>query len=124
MTDRLYYLLYKLIKTDRKNDQSFFNAYIGLSFLEYLNIASLLAFLIFFVNFRIANTASFYGALLVFGVILLYNYFSFWVRKDLIISKYENQPIKNGKLLIWGFIIISFSLFYVVLEYFVEYQPY
>lgn len=123
MIERLYYLFYKVVKTTRKNDQSFFNAFIGLCFLEYMNLGSIFGILNYFLNLRITKNASIYGALAIFGTFLLYNYFTLWIKKEDVIAKYDNSPIKNGKLLIWGFIILSFSLFYIVLEYFVEYHP-
>ncbi len=123
MIEKLYYLFYKVVKTRGGNDQSFFKAYIGFCFLIYMNLASTLGLINYFFKYRISKDTSIYGGLFVFGIILLYNYFSLWVRNEEIIAKYENLSNKNGKLLIWSFIILSFSFFYIVLENFVEYHP-
>nr|WP_233167023.1 hypothetical protein [Pedobacter sp. ASV2] len=88
-----------------------------------MNLASTLGLINYFFKYRISKDTSIYGGLFVFGIILLYNYFSLWVRNEEIIAKYENLSNKNGKLLIWSFIILSFSFFYIVLENFVEYHP-
>jgi hypothetical protein len=119
MTDKLYYLFYKEIKTKRKNDQSFFNSYIGFSFLEYTNLASIFATLNYFMKFNFSKDASIYGGLLGFAGIMLYNYFIIWLRKELIVDSYEKIKVKNGKVIIWTYVLLTFIIFFLVLEYFI-----
>ena len=120
--ERLYYLFYRIIKTERKNGQPFFNVYMGLSFLEYMNVGSIFGIVNYFLKYRIPKNMAVSVTFVFFGFILLYNYFSLWLKKEEIVSKYKKLPNKNGSLLIWGFIIFSFCLFYIVLEYFVDYH--
>jgi DNA polymerase sigma len=111
-----------VVKTTRRKDQPFFNAYIGLSFLEYMNLGSIFAVVNYFLKYRVSKDASIYGTLILFALILLCNYFSLWVKKEAIVSRYDSLPIKNGKILVWIFIILSFSIFFIVLNYFVVYS--
>lgn len=123
MIDRLYYQLYKEVKTTKKNDQPFFNAYMALCFLEGLNIASIFVVANYFLKYSIPEGSGVKGSLVVFGIILFYNYFSLWVKKEEIIVKYDSLPNNNSRLLIWIFVILSFSIFFIVLNYLVEYRP-
>lgn len=123
MIERLYYQLYKVVKTTRKNDQPFFNSYIALCFLEGLNLGSIFGIVNYFLKYRIPESTSVKGSLVVFGIILLYNYFGLWGKKEEIVSKYDRLPNNNDRLLIWTYIILSFSIFFIVLNYLVEYYP-
>ncbi|KIA95236.1 hypothetical protein OC25_07955 [Pedobacter kyungheensis] len=122
MIDKIYYLLYKVLKSNGKNDQSFFNAFLGLCFLEYMNLWSIFGLVNYFFKYRITKDESVYCALITGGIIFIYNYFILWNKKEIIVKKYDNSPIKNGMILIWGLIIFSFSLLYIILEYFVSYH--
>ncbi|MFA4868904.1 MAG: hypothetical protein WC623_11925 [Pedobacter sp.] len=123
MIEKLYYLLYKVVKTTRKNDQPFFNSYLALSFLEFMNLATIFGIVNYFLKYRISEDIGVKATLIIFGAILLYNYFRVWVKKEAIISKYESLPNSNNKLIAWVFIILSFSFFFIVLNNLVEYQP-
>lgn len=123
MIERLYYLLYQVVKTTRKNDQPFFNTYLALSFMEYMNLGSIFGIVNYFLKYRIPKNTSVKVSLVAFGVILLYNYFSIWVKKEEIFYKYDRLPNKNNKLIVWTYIILSFSICFIVLNYFVEYHP-
>lgn len=112
--EKFYYLFYNLIKTKRKNDQSFFNSYIGLTFLEFMNLATVFRIVNNISTFVVPKNTAIYGGLVVFGIILLYNYFFLWLKKDDIILKYQEQKDKSGKLLIWSYIILSFVVFFSV----------
>lgn len=117
--ERLYYLLYKEIKTTRKNDQSFFNAYMSLSFLIYINLGSVFGVLNYFLKAGISKDASVMGGLVVFGLVLFYNYFMLWRKKEDIVLKYDSKAKSNNRLLLWIFIVLSFVVFYLVLQYLV-----
>jgi hypothetical protein len=123
MIEKLYYLLYKVVKTTRKNDQPFFNSYLALSFLEFMNLTTIFGIVNYFLKYRISDDIGVKVTLIIFGAILLYNYFRVWVKKEAIISKYESLPNSNNKLIAWAFIILSFSFFFIVLNNLVEYQP-
>jgi hypothetical protein len=112
--EKLYYLFYDLIKTQRKNDQSFFNSYIGFTFLEFMNLATIFKIVNNVSKFVIPKNAAIYGGLMVFGIILIYNYFFLWLKKDHIILKYQKQEDKSGKWLVWSYIILSFVCFFSV----------
>ena len=120
MIERLYYLFYKVVSSKKENNQSFFKAYIGFCFLEYMNLGSIFGIVNHYVKYSIPEKGPLYGTVFIFGGIMLYNYFNLWIKQKHIVSKYENLPNKNGAFLIWAIIIFSFSLFYVVLEYGVE----
>ena len=123
MIEKLYYLLYKVVKTTRKNDQPFFNAFLALGFLEFMNLGTIFGIVNYFLKYRISEDIAVKSTLIIFGIILMYNYFRVWVKKEAIISKYDSLPNKNNKLITWAFIILSFSIFFTVLNYLVEYQP-
>ncbi|MBB5648929.1 hypothetical protein [Pedobacter cryoconitis] len=123
MIEKLYYQLYKVVKTTRKDDQPFFNAYIALCFLEGLNLGSIFGMANYFLKYRIPENTSVKGSLIVFGIIILYNYFGLWIKKEEIVSKYDRLPHNKSRVLIWAFIILSFSIFFIVLNYLVEYHP-
>lgn len=122
MRQRLYYLFYKEVSTRGRTDQ-FFKAYIGFCFLEYMNLGSMLGALNYILKYHIPKNGPLYGTIFIFGGVLLYNYFTLWVKKEDIVSNNENRPNRYGRLLIWSFITLSFSFFYVVLKYFVKYNP-
>lgn len=119
MLERLYYDFYQILKTQRKNDQSYFNAFIGLSFLIYLNIASIFIIINYFIKYKISKDVSIVCSIIVFGLVLLFNLFKLWNKKKQITLKYDlviaNK--KNYRWPIWLFIIISFLFFYCVVEY-------
>ncbi len=121
MLERLYYDFYQILKTQRKNDQSYFNAFIGLSFLIYLNIASVFGIINYFIRYKVSRDVSVISSIIVFGLVLLFNVFKLWNKKKQITLKYDlltaNQ--KNYRWPIWLFIVVSFLLFYHVLEYLV-----
>lgn len=123
MIERLYYLLYKEVRITRKNEQPFFGAYMVLCFFQYMNLGSIFGIANYFLKYRIQESASVNGSLVIIGVLLLYNYFSIWVKKEEIVSKYDRLPNKNNKLIVWTYIILSFSICFIVLNYFVEYHP-
>lgn len=119
MLERLYYDFYQILKTQRKNDQSYFNAYIGLSFLIYLNIVSVFIIINYFVKWKASKDVSVISSIIVFGLVLLFNVFKLWNKKKQITLKYDlptaNQ--KNYRWPIWLFIVVSFLFFYCVVEY-------
>jgi len=123
MIDRLYYLFYKVVKPTQRNGADFFKAFIGFCFLEYMNLGSIFGIANHYLKYRVPKNGPIYAIIVVFGSIVIYNYFTLWVRNERIVSKYEELQNKNGGLLIWLFIILSFTFYYLVLTYFVEYRP-
>jgi len=88
-----------------------------------MNLATIFGIVNYFLKYRISEDIGVKATLIIFGAILLYNYFRVWVKKEAIISKYESLPNSNNKLIAWVFIILSFSFFFIVLNNLVEYQP-
>jgi hypothetical protein len=88
-----------------------------------MNLGSIFGIVNHYLKYRISKDGPIYAMIFVFAGIVIYNYFTLWVKNEKIISKYEKLPNRNGGLLIWIFIIISFTFFYLVLTYFVEYRP-
>ncbi len=119
MIEKFYYLFYKEVKTTRKNDQSFFNAFIGLCFIEFMNLGSVFSIVNHFLKYRVQENVAVIVAVGVFAIAIACNYFVIWVIKEKIIFKYQNSPTKYGKAIFWGLIIFSFALCFFVLEYFV-----
>lgn len=120
MLEKLYYEFYRILKTDRKNDQSYFNAYIGLSFLIYLNIASVFVIVNYFVKYKVSKDASVVSSIIVFGLVLLFNLFKLWKKKRQITLKYDSLNNREKfKWSIWLFIAVSFLFFYYGVKYFV-----
>ena len=60
-------------------------------------------------------------SLFIFGIILIFNYYKLFDKKELIVLTYEKLTDREKQfwiLLTWGFIILSFCFFYFVLENF------
>ena len=119
MIEKFYYLFYKEVKTTRKNDQSFFNAFIGLCFIVYMNLASVFCVVNHFVKHRFGDEATTIG-LLCFGIIIAFNYWAIWIKKEAIILHYEKTKVRYGRLMFWFVISLSFTIFYFVLYYLVD----
>ncbi len=119
--EKLCYFLYVILKNPKSNDQSFYNAYLGFSFLQYLNLASVFILINHFTLYRADKKTAFFLSLSFFGVILIFNFYKLLKKKDFIISVNESLPKnkkKIGMLLTWVFIVFSFVFFYLVMNNF------
>lgn len=119
MGGKLYYLFYKAIKTSRKGDQSFFNAFVGICFLEFMNLGSIFAIANHFLKYNIEKNLAINAGLSIFVIIIIFNYFNLWTRKEIIILSNEKMHYRYPRSVFWAIVIFSFSFFFLVLEYFV-----
>jgi hypothetical protein len=123
MFKEVYYWIYRDLKAVKTNTQPFFNAYVGVSFLQCINIGSLLAIVNYYTDYEYEppkEAATFY-ALGLYIIVSLINYFIFFNNKEKIIEKYDSYDPKRqrkGKLLSWLYVILSFAiLFYIGSHY-------
>ena len=119
--EKLYYFFYRILHNPKQSKLSFYNAYLGFLFLQYLNLGSVFILINYFTKYTAPKKTAFFLSLFVFGIILIFNYYKLFDKKELIVLTYEKLTDREKQfwiLLTWGFIIFSFCFFYYVLENF------
>lgn len=121
MIQKIYYLIYYKTRDQNLKKQSAFNALLEISFLEYLNLASLFVVINSFINFKIPKDQASLISIFIFGLIVLFNYIFLYLRIETISDKYDSiaeDKKKKFKLLIRIAAICSLVLFFYLLKSF------
>lgn len=120
MFKELYYRLYELLKKVKTNDNPGFNAFIGISFFQGINILTLVRIANFFFTIDISKDTAIYSGIFIYVSLTAVNFFSLFRTRKEIIKKFEKLPIERqskGKLYLWLYILITIGLFmYVIIN--------
>ena len=120
MFKELYYRLYELLNKVKTNDNPGFNAFIGISFFQGINILTLVRIANFFFALDISKDTAIYSGIFIYVSLTAVNFFSLFRTRKEIIKKFEKLPIERqskGKLYLWLYILITIGLFmYVIIN--------
>jgi hypothetical protein len=122
MFREFYCWLCDLLDRIKINDNQEFNAYIGISFFQCVNILTIAVFVNYLFNFCLNRNTIIYSGIFIYVSIALVNYFYLFNKKDEIIMRFEKLPIKRkfrGRLYFWLYIIATIALFVYAIENFV-----
>ena len=118
MFEELYYRLIELLKQLKTNDNPSFNAFIGISFFQYMNILSFGGIINYFLNYNISKNNAIYFGIFLYVLLTGINYVILFRKKEKITKKYEQLPIERqskGKLYFWLYALSTTVLFIYVL---------
>ena len=118
MFKELYYRLYELLKKVKTNDNPGFNAFIGISFFQCMNILTLGVVANYFLNLDISKSSAIYSGIFLYVSLTVVNFFILLRKKEEITKKYEQLPIERqgkGKLFFWVYALITTVLFIYVI---------
>lgn len=118
MFKELYYRLYELLKKVKTNDNPGFNAFIGISFFQCMNILTLGIVANYFLNLDISKSSAIYSGIFLYVSLTAVNFFILFRKKEEITKKYEQLPIERqgkGKLYFWVYALITTVLFIYVI---------
>lgn len=120
MFRELYYWLYELLKKIKTNDNPEFNAFIGISFFQCMNVLTIGGIANYLFAFDISKSTAVYSGIFMYVSLTVVNFFSLFRKRGEIIKKFEKLPIERqskGKLYLWLYILITIGLFmYVIIN--------
>lgn len=122
MVNELYYWLYEYLKKIKTNDNPAFNAFIGISFFQGINVLTLVGIANYFLAFDISRNTVIYSGIIIYVSLTAINFFSLFVKRNKIIKKFEGFSAKRrekGKLYLWLYILATIALAMYVLIYLV-----
>ncbi len=118
MFAELYYWTYSILKKIKTNDNPEFNAFLGISSFQYLNVVSLFGVVNYFLVLNTTKKLVILASLVVLAAIAIVNYYSFFSKRDDIKKKYERfSPArrKKGQLFLLLYVLVTLVLFIYVL---------
>jgi hypothetical protein len=122
MFKELYYRLHKLLKKLNINDNPEFNAFIGISFFQCINILSLWVIINYLLNLDISMHNAIYSGVFLYVSLTTVNFFVLFKKKKVIKKKYDQLSTERqnkGKLYFWIYVVLSLMIFFVSVSYFV-----
>jgi hypothetical protein len=118
MFAELYYWTYSILKNIKTNDNPEFNAFLGISSFQCLNILSIFGIINYFFVFDIPKNIVIYCGIILFVSITVTNYFSIFSKRDEVKKKYEKFDIarrRKGQLFLLLYVLVTLVLFIYVL---------
>jgi len=118
MFKELYFHLYGSLKKVKTNDNPGFNAFIGISFFQCMNILTLLRIAKYFFTLDIPKSTAVYSGIFIYVSITAVNFFSLFRKRNEIIKKFGEYSIarrNKGKLYLWLYMLATIALFMYVL---------
>jgi len=118
MFSELFYWLFELLRKDRPNESPGFDAYLGISLLQCMNILILFGVANFFLEFNISKNLAASSGIFLYIFITIVNFFTLFRKKSEIVNRYENLSRKRrmkGILFFWGYVLSTIVLFIIVL---------
>jgi hypothetical protein len=116
----LYYWLYELLKKVKTNDNPGFNAYLGISFFECVNVLALVGIVNYFFALDIPRNIAVYFGIFIYVSLTAINFFSLFRKRNEIIKKlekYSTERQNKGKLYFWLYALTTIVLFiYVIIN--------
>jgi len=122
MFKTLYYSLIDILSSIRSNDNPLFNAYVGISFFQCLNVITLIGLVNYFGKFDISKKLAVIIGLLLYLIITCINFFVLYKNRDRIILRIKNNSNfkpRRFSFLLFIYSFISVALFIIVLAKFV-----
>lgn len=120
MFKEFYYWLYELLKKIKTNDNPEFNAYLGISSFQFLNVLTLVGITNFFFALDVSEDTAIYLSIFIYVSITAVNFFSLFRKREKIIKKYEKLPVerqRKGKLYLWIYMLTTTGLsMYVIIN--------
>lgn len=116
MFREFYYSSYQFFKKG-VTKMPFFDAYFSISFLQCLNIISLLGVVNHYSNYLLSKDRVLFIVIIIIGLIGLINYFLLYQKRDEIlttIDKLNERRKRNIKYFYWMYIIGSYTFMYLV----------
>jgi len=118
MFTELYYWTYSILKKIKTNDNPEFNAFLGISSFQYLNVASLFGVANYFLVLNTTKNLVILVSILVLAAIAIVNYYSFFSKRDTIKKKFEKfSPSRRmkGQIFLLLYVLTTLILFIYVL---------
>ena len=117
MFKTLYYSLIEVLSSIRSNDNPPFNAYLGISFFQCLNVLTLIGLVNYFGKFDIPKKLAVIIGLLLYLIITCINFFVLYKNRDRIILRIHNNSNfkpRRSSFLLSIYMFISVALFILV----------
>jgi hypothetical protein len=118
MFKELYYWLYELLKKIKSNDNPGFNAFIGISFFQCMNILTLVGIVNHFFALEISKNAAIFLGIFIYFSLTGINIFHLFRTRIEIIKKFEKLPTQRqnkGKLYFWLYMLVTIGLFMFII---------
>jgi len=118
MFSELYFWLYEYLKKVKTNENPGFNAFIGISFFQGINILTIGGIVNYFFAIDIPRNTAIFSGIFIYVSITAVNFFSLFRRRNKITEKFvkvsaERQSI--GKLYFWLYVLATMALAVYVL---------
>ncbi len=113
---RIYYFLFLILRVKGKDKMGFYNAYLFFCFLQLLNVMSIISLFRPRTNSVVSDETATIISLMIFGILLLLNYFVLLKEKNKISEAYKDLSKKDKMV---GFVI---TLFYIVLSFYLFFR--
>jgi hypothetical protein len=117
MFKELYYWLHELLNKTKTNDNPGFNAFIGISFFQCMNVLTLGGIVNYFFEIEISKDTAIYSGIFIYVFLTVINFFNLFRKREEIIKKFEKLLIEKqnkGKLYLWLYILTTLGLFMYV----------
>lgn len=98
----------------KTNKTPAFNAYLIISVLQYINIGTLYVISNYYLQIVMDRNTAIISGLIFAAAFAILNYFILYAKRESIIKKYSEAPIKRktrGQILFWLYVILSFVAF-------------
>ena len=118
MFTELYYWIYRVLKKIPTNDNPEFNAFLGISFFQCMNVITLIGIANYFFVLNVPKNIVIYSGIFIYVIITVTNYFSIFSKRDEVKKKYEKLETtrrKKGQLLLLLYVLVTIILFIYVL---------
>lgn len=120
-SDRLYFFVYKWnVLRFKSTEQPFFNAFLFVSFLAFINIVNLSLLTELIANFQIFNFSNYsiwYWIVILLGVLVFHYFFLYKRRCKKIVDHFDslqgNRSVYPGFYIALSFLLLSGLIFYV-----------
>jgi hypothetical protein len=117
---KLYFGLSELLEKVRTNDNPYFNAFIGISFFQCMNVLTISAIINYFFTFNVSKNIAIYLGIIIYVIITIFNFFYLFRKRNEIEKKFEEYSIekrRKGKLYLWTYILLTIVIFLFVIIY-------
>src|SRR5437868_14360889 len=98
MFRELYYRLFESLKGVKTNTHPAFNAYLGISSFQCINVATLLAIINYFLKIDVSKNTSVYIGILLYIFLTVINFFYLFRKKDELGKKFDKMQMKRQNI--------------------------
>ena len=118
MFKELYYSLILTLSRSETNDNPTFNAFIGISFFQCMNILSLIGIINNFLKMDLTEKIAIFCGIFLWLIISVLNFFFLYRQREKIISHFKQFPkhiIRKSKVILFIYSISTIIIFIYVL---------